>query len=512
MRNLALVIGVLALSACTAYPSAGGQPGAGGGGSGGSGGSGGTGGSGGSGGTGGSGGSGGSGGHGPCSGPRAEGYGGCEMVMGWAYDAGRADCVAVSGCGCDDPAGCPEIHPDYATCNRLCGDGLGGSCQDVRNEPFSCGAGDREPPPGGGAGAPEQIQYWVYTGLGCEPLYPPCRCDPATDPCDSLYETEQQCLEQCHVPRPRCMDRRTPDECGSTGECRWLYPGCGGEPVPREGCYPAQDCGFDANACPPDRVCESRWANPCVDDGCAACGVEVFICVPVRDCQGAFLDGFGMCRYPDDGLAPPECCAPYDCDPAHVSCRAMPPACEPGMVPSVVADCWGPCVPEPLCAPRENGDEALCAETGGRWDPVGCGHLWCGIPVDCDAAIPGCDCGPGRNFVPGRGCMFDAACQNGDDRALCEATGGFWDVNSCGHWWCGEPPACDAIIPGCNCGDGRTFGQEGCMRDPSCPGGGACNSDADCPAGELCCYPCGVQGCEYQCMPPGADGMCPMFP
>ena len=57
-----------------------------------------------------------------------------------------------------------------------------------------------------------------------------------------------------------------------------------------------------------------------------------------------------------------------------------------------------------------------------------------------------------------------------NEAELCVATGGWWDVNSCGHYWCGLPPDCDAIIPGCDCGEGRSFAAgTGCFDDESCP-------------------------------------------
>jgi len=39
-----------------------------------------------------------------------------------------------------------------------------------------------------------------------------------------------------------------------------------------------------------------------------------------------------------------------DCDPSTVTCKAMPPTCAKGEVPSVQGSCWGPCVPILTCA------------------------------------------------------------------------------------------------------------------------------------------------------------------
>jgi hypothetical protein len=94
---------------------------------------------------------------------------------------------------------------------------------------------------------------------------------------------------------------------------------------------------------------------------------------------------------------------------------------------------FGPCpVPPPACAGDVNFDgvvniddvvvvvlnwapcpgteAALCEDTGGIWDPLSCGHCSCGFPPECAAIIPGCNCGPGKNFVAGLGCVDDPDC------------------------------------------------------------------------------------------------------
>ena len=64
----------------------------------------------------------------------------------------------------------------------------------------------------------------------------------------------------------------------------------------------------------------------------------------------------------------------------------------------------------PILESCPTSEAELCHETGGWWDIDSCGHYWCGQFPDCDAIIPGCDCGPGRNFVPGLGCVDDEDC------------------------------------------------------------------------------------------------------
>ncbi len=55
-------------------------------------------------------------------------------------------------------------------------------------------------------------------------------------------------------------------------------------------------------------------------------------------------------------------------------------------------------------------DAELCRQTGGNWELLACDHYYCGLPQECAAVIPGCDCGPTANFEDGVGCMPDDAC------------------------------------------------------------------------------------------------------
>ena len=38
----------------------------------------------------------------------------------------------------------------------------------------------------------------------------------------------------------------------------------------------------------------------------------------------------------------------------------------------------------------------------------------CGIPNDCEAIVPGCNCGQDANFVEGEGCVLDDVCATFD--------------------------------------------------------------------------------------------------
>jgi hypothetical protein len=111
------------------------------------------------------------------------------------------------------------------------------------------------------------------------------------------------------------------------------------------------------------------------------------------------------------------------------------------------------CQPSELCDSRQ---QLSCEASGGRWEPGSCGDYQCGQPPACTAVIAGCNCGPARNFEDS-GCATDPACGEEAELSLCESTGGVWESGSCGHYTCGQPPDCDAIIPGCNCGPDGNF-------------------------------------------------------
>lgn len=87
--------------------------------------------------------------------------------------------------------------------------------------------------------------------------------------------------------------------------------------------------------------------------------------------------------------------------------------------------------------------------------------------ADCQLFAADCDCGP----PPPASCVdgFCQALDDLDDEALCAATGGEWDPGSCGHYSCGFAPECAAIIPGCDCGPLQNFRSgSGCTTDPDC--------------------------------------------
>jgi len=230
----------------------------------------------------------------------------------------------------------------------------------------------------------------------------------------------------------------------------------------------AVDTAVDTGIPPP-----SCWPQQAWDDGCIDCTVAEYF--------GAAWDGIACrdvwgCR-----------CAGEDC----------------GRLSSSMEECGAS---HTMC------DGALCVGTGGLWrpsDPCGpCGHLTCGVPNPEPCCSEGCDCGPGRSFFRGVGCLEDPSCTKGD---LCIATGGTWypadPCGPCGDYHCGMPsmlPCCDA---GCDCGPGRSFTEgEGCRVDSTCPEdrGGICTFTGGTWHPADPCGPCG----DYFCGMPSMDDCC----
>jgi len=119
---------------------------------------------------------------------------------------------------------------------------------------------------------------------------------------------------------------------------------------------------------------------------------------------------------------------------------------------------------------------ALCMETGGSWTSCGsdCGPITCENPELPEICTTGCSaqciCPP--DFVwSDAGCLPVETCEGiplDPEQALCILTGGSWENQSCGDYECGQPPSCEAIMPGCDCGEGMNFTLEGCAADAAC--------------------------------------------
>ena len=94
-----------------------------------------------------------------------------------------------------------------------------------------------------------------------------------------------------------------------------------------------------------------------------------------------------------------------------------------------------------------------------------------------------------------------ASAQASTGEQLCEDTGGTWVETSCGDYFCGQPPLCYALIPGCDCGEGMNFGEDGCFKDPeACEGISVCSSDAECEECETCLVGKCLPSSEPECL------------
>jgi hypothetical protein len=196
-------------------------------------------------------------------------------------------------------------------------------------------------------------------------------------------------------------------------------------------------------------TCVSERVLACTEMACSACSYEGEV-HPVGDTFPAG-DGCNTCYCRDDG---------------RVVCTLRP------------------C---PICLPPE--PRKLCERTGGIWDPNSCGHYRCGEFPFCDAIIPGCDCGKGRSFQEGTGCVEDPACGAcGPERrcppgSVCDPCPAHPTCRSCG---CG-PPVCEPLS---------------CSFDEDCPAGSRCEGSSVCPPDVVCVW----EGRPGVCVP--TDGCC----
>ncbi len=77
--------------------------------------------------------------------------------------------------------------------------------------------------------------------------------------------------------------------------------------------------------------------HPCAEDLVPYCGCDGVTFLASSTCPDRPYDHVGACG---DGA---------NCEPADVRCAASPPSCGAGMAPSVVAGCWGACIPITSC-------------------------------------------------------------------------------------------------------------------------------------------------------------------
>ncbi len=438
---------------------------------------------------------------------------------------------------------CQRDLPEEGICLQGCQDDDG--CQDGQ----TCIAGacvdsdDIEPPGDGEALCNDTGGRWDDTACGdyacgvpndCEAIIPGCDCgagqnfDPergcfADDACGDEPPNDEEGL--CNETGGRWDDTACGHyECGTPNACEAIIPGCncgeGQNFDPERGCFADDACGDE----PPgdeEALCNDtggQWdegacghyrcgvPNDCraVDPGCNCGEGQNFD--PERGCFADDAcsddppgDDEGLCNE-TGGRWTEDTCGHFCGEELPIDCLLPVPSCQCGEGQNF--DSERGCFDDRVCEGGGDEEEALCNETGGRWDDTACGHYQCGEPNVCLALIPGCDCGEGQNFDPRRGCFQDDACEGGSNQQdLCEQTDGRWNEGACGHDVCGEPNACRAVIPGCQCGEGRVFNeQEGCIESDACPA----REEALCGAtdgrwDEFACghYECGVPNdCE----------------
>lgn len=286
-----------------------------------------------------------------------------------------------------------------------------------------------------------------------------------------------------------CATRATATACAADDACVWLVPACEEPTLANAACFPAVECRTSAD-CAMDRACIAVYVDSCSDFGadCDTCAVLRSTCLTIAEdpCFGAHLGRGGACVGPSDTPLTPGCCPGRNCDPATVSCRADPPTCLEHERASVFEGCWGPCVPIDSCAPG-SGEQGLCTSTGGTWDAAACGHTRCGLRPECNAIIPGCDCGLGKVFGRGEGCVVSTECLAQLDER-------------CGPGVPGSPVCAPGLIcPGAD----EPEGTGTCDLSP----GYVCTEGVPCPVGARCCPICDAQGCRSVCFRATAE--CP---
>lgn len=148
-----------------------------------------------------------------------------------------------------------------------------------------------------------------------------------------------------------------------------------------------------------DRIAQSE----CENSGCTwltACDAPTGVCRDLDACQGqascAFpLEQTGSCMEDllDDCSTPVSVCQPPSCWKARATADGQ---------------CLGPggVTYDPRCCDMEE----RCTSSNGTWHTDTCGHYVCGVKPSCEAAIPGCDCGPGHTYVEGLGCAPTIEC------------------------------------------------------------------------------------------------------
>ena len=100
-------------------------------------------------------------------------------------------------------------------------------------------------------------------------------------------------------------------------------------------CETAADCVLFAGCC----TCAVTPVGTSVSDAC------IIICEQDQCTRQGFSEADVVCWAGFCGVMGAE----GNCNAADALCNSVAPACPEGYLPSVVEDCWGPCVPEQSC-------------------------------------------------------------------------------------------------------------------------------------------------------------------
>lgn len=179
-------------------------------------------------------------------------------------------------------------------------------------------------------------------------------------------------------------------ETAGTSEASETSDTTGVEPVGAT-CEQDSDCQLYTDCCTCDVI-----AN---DEAPPACDVpECFapVCATLDIGAGKPVCRFGRCTFEK-----------VTCNPLIVSCKAQPPNCPPGQIPSVEGDCWsGSCTPVEACdwvpdckaCTTDPTDPLVCVfkvQHGAYHEcvpkPVGCGDA---PEIDCECGAEICDASP----------------------------------------------------------------------------------------------------------------------
>ncbi len=234
-------------------------------------------------------------------------------------------------------------------------------------------------------------------------------------------------------------------------------------------------------------------------------------------------------------------CGPATCDNPNPSgdTGICPEVCVPLCECPASAPLWDDakgCIAADECPtpPPLDPDQALCAQTGGKWNPCGppCGPPTCenvgggsgaGCPVQC---VPQCNCPADAPLWDAtQGCIAQDACPPPPPKELCKLTGGFWAQcgSGCGPATCADPspgPDCpDACVEQCVCPSSAPLWDDatGCIALDACDpalepavlaclqtggawqdAGEGCAAAPWCPAapGDTCPAAAGEKGCR----------------